>query len=99
MKNKFNLIATAAAGLEAVVGRELRDLGYECQVENGRVRFSGDISTIIESNLWLRAADRIKIIVGQFPARTFEELFQGVFGLDWEKYLPLGCKFPISKAK
>ncbi|CQR25367.1 N6-adenine-specific DNA methylase [Streptococcus varani] len=99
MKNKFNLIATAAAGLEAVVGRELRDLGYECQVENGRVRFSGDISTIIESNLWLRAADRIKIIVGQFPARTFEELFQGVFGLDWENYLPLGCKFPISKAK
>lgn len=99
MKNKFNLIATAVAGLEAVVGRELRDLGYECQVENGRVRFSGDISTIIESNLWLRAADRIKIIVGQFPARTFEELFQGVFGLDWEKYLPLGCKFPISKAK
>lgn len=99
MKNKFNLIATAAAGLEAVVGRELRDLGYECQVENGRVRFEGDLSAIIESNLWLRAADRIKIIVGQFPARTFEELFQGVNGLDWENYLPLGCKFPISKAK
>lgn len=99
MKTNFNLIATAAAGLEAVVGRELRDLGYECQVENGKVRFQGDISAIIKSNLWLRSADRIKIIVGQFPARTFEELFQGVFALDWENYLPLGCKFPISKAK
>ena len=99
MKPTFKLIATAAAGLEAVVGRELRDLGYDCQVENGRVRFEGPLSAIVESNLWLRAADRIKIIVGQFPASTFEELFQGVYGLDWENYLPLGCKFPISKVK
>lgn len=99
MKEQFELIATAAAGLEAVVGREIRDLGYDCQVENGRVRFKGGVAAIVETNLWLRSADRIKIIVGQFPAKTFEELFQGVFGLDWENYLPLGCKFPISKAK
>ena len=99
MKKEFNLIATAAAGLEAVVGRELRELGYDCQVENGRVRFQGDAKAIIETNLWLRAADRIKIIVGTFPAKTFEELFQGVFALDWENYLPLGARFPISKAK
>ena len=88
-----------AAGLEAVVGREVRELGYDCQVENGRVRFQGDVRAIIETNLWLRAADRIKIIVGTFPAKTFEELFQGVFALDWENYLPLGARFPISKAK
>lgn len=99
MKETFKLIATAAAGLEAIVGREIRNLGIDCQVENGRVRFHGDIKTIIETNLWLRAADRIKIIVGEFPARTFEELFQGVYGLDWENYLPLGAKFPIAKAK
>lgn len=99
MKKEFNLIATAAAGLEAVVGRELRELGYDCQVENGRVRFQGDVRAIIETNLWLRAADRIKIIVGTFPAKTFEELFQGVFALDWENYLPLGACFPIAKAK
>lgn len=99
MKEKFELVATAAAGLEAVVGREIRNLGYDCQVENGRVRFEGGLDAIIKTNLWLRSADRIKIVVGQFPARTFEELFQGVFGLDWEHYLPLGCKFPISKAK
>lgn len=99
MKETFNLIATVAAGLEAVVGREVRDLGIDCQVENGKVRFSGDVRTIIETNLWLRAADRIKIVVGTFPAKTFEELFQGVFALDWENYIPLGSAFPISKAK
>lgn len=99
MKETFTLVATAAAGLEAVVGRELRELGYETQVENGKVRFQGDVRAIAETNLWLRAADRIKIVAGEFPARTFEELFQGVFALDWENYLPLGAKFPISKAK
>ena len=99
MKKQFELIATVAAGLEAVVGRELRDLGYDCQVENGRIRFQGDRRAIIETNLWLRAADRVKIVVGTFPAKTFEELFQGVFALDWENYLPLGARFPISKAK
>lgn len=99
MKKKFKLVATVAAGLEAIVGKEVRHLGIDCQVENGKVVFDGDISTIIETNLWLRAADRIKIIVGEFPAKSFEELFQGVFSLDWENYLPLGAKFPVSKAK
>ena len=50
MKKTFNLVATAAAGLEAVVGREIRDLGIDCQVENGKVRFQGDIRTIITTN-------------------------------------------------
>lgn len=99
MKETFRLVATAAAGLEAVVGKEVRALGFDCQVENGKVYFEGDVEAIVKTNLWLRAADRIKIIVGQFPARTFEEVFQGVFALDWENYLPLGAKFPISKAK
>ncbi|HHD3109183.1 TPA: class I SAM-dependent RNA methyltransferase [Streptococcus pyogenes] len=99
MKETFRLVATAAAGLEAVVGKEVRALGFDCQVENGKVYFEGDVEAIVKTNLWLRAADRVKIIVGQFPARTFEELFQGVFTLDWGNYLPLGAKFPISKAK
>ena len=99
MKEHFNWVATAAAGLEAVVGREVRALGIDCQVDNGKVYFEGDIKTIAKTNLWLRSADRIKIIVGRFPARTFEELFQGVFKLDWENYLPLGATFPIAKAK
>ncbi|HFH9684789.1 N6-adenine-specific DNA methylase [Streptococcus pyogenes] len=99
MKETFRLVATAAAGLEAVVAKEVRALGFDCKVENGKVYFEGDVEAIVKTNLWLRAADRIKIIVGQFPARTFEELFQGVFALDWGNYLPLGAKFPISKAK
>ncbi|MEW4355249.1 class I SAM-dependent RNA methyltransferase [Streptococcus pneumoniae] len=99
MKERFEMLATAAAGLEAVVGREIRDLGIDCQVENGRVRFFGSVKEMILTNLWLRAADRIKIVVGTFPAKTFEELFQGVFALDWEEYLPLGARFPIAKAK
>ncbi|MGT2934055.1 THUMP domain-containing class I SAM-dependent RNA methyltransferase [Streptococcus catagoni] len=99
MKKQFKLVATVAAGLESVVGKEMKALGFEYQVENGKVYFEGDVQAIIKTNLWLRAADRIKIIVGQFPARTFEELFQGVYALDWECYLPLGAKFPIAKAK
>lgn len=99
MKKHFKLVATVAAGLESVVGKELRALGFDCQVDNGKVYFEGDIKAIAKTNLWLRSADRIKIIVGQFPARTFEELFQGVYALDWENYLPLGAKFPISKAR
>lgn len=99
MKEKFKLVATAAAGLEAVVGKEIRNLGINCQIANGKVFFDGNVEVIARTNLWLRAADRVKIIVGEFPARTFEELFQGVFALDWENYLPLGAKFPISKAK
>ncbi|CAM4055355.1 N-6 DNA methylase [Streptococcus penaeicida] len=99
MKEHFKLVATVAAGFESVVGKEIKALGFDCKVDNGKVYFEGDMAAIAKSNLWLRAADRIKIIVGQFPARTFEELFQGVNGLDWENYLPLGAKFPISKAK
>lgn len=99
MKEQFTLVATAAAGLESVVGKELKALGFDCRVDNGKVFFEGDIEAIAKANLWLRAADRIKIIVGQFPARSFEELFQGVFALDWEHYLPLGARFPIAKAK
>ena len=66
MKNNqtFQLVATAASGLEALVGKELRDLGIDCQIENGRARFEGTIETIAKANLWLRTADRIKIVVG-----------------------------------
>ena len=65
MKEKtFELVATAASGLEALVGKELRNLGIECQVENGRARFKGTVETIAKANLWLRTADRIKIVVG-----------------------------------
>lgn len=93
---KYQLIATAAAGIEALVGKELRDLGIECQVENGRARFEGDLETIATANLWLRTADRIKIVVGEFDAFTFDELFEKVKALPWEDYLPMDAQFPVA---
>ena len=68
----YQLIATAAAGIEALVGKELRDLGYEVKVENGRVRFQGTMKDVIRTNLWLRTADRVKIVVGEFDARSLK---------------------------
>ena len=72
----FKLVATAASGLEALVGKELRDLGIPCEVENGRAVFEGTVETIATANLWLRTADRIKIVVGEFNAYSFDELFE-----------------------
>src|SRR5699024_3100003 len=92
----FNLIATCAAGVEALVGDELRDLGYEVQVENGRVSFEGTEKDIAKTNLWLRVADRIKIVVGEFEAKTFDDLFEQTKALPWDKYVPMDGKFPIA---
>jgi putative N6-adenine-specific DNA methylase len=92
---KFKLIATAAMGLEALVAKEVRALGYECQVENGKVIFEGDESAIARCNLWLRTADRIKVIVGEFKALTFDELFEKTKKLPWEQYLPEDAEFPV----
>ena len=93
---KYNLIATAAAGIEAIVGNELRHLGYEVQVENGRVRFQGTIEDVLETNLWLRTADRVKIVIGEFYARSFEELFEQTKALPWDEFLPLDANFPVA---
>lgn len=92
----FQLMATCAAGIEALVGKELKDMGYTCQVENGKVLFEGTFEDIIKTNLWLRTADRIKIIFGTFKAKTFEELFQQTKKLPWESILPLDANFPVS---
>lgn len=96
MKKQYSLIATAAAGIEALVGKELRDLGIDCQVENGRARFKGDLETIATANLWLRTADRVKIIVDEFDAYTFDELFEKVKAIPWEDYLPMDAEFPVA---
>ncbi|MDT2763134.1 class I SAM-dependent RNA methyltransferase [Enterococcus asini] len=93
---EFSLIATAAAGLEALVGKELRDMGIECQVENGRARFKGTMEDIAKANLWLRTADRVKIVVGEFDALSFDELFEKVKALPWEDFLPLDANFPVA---
>lgn len=94
--SRIQLIATATFGIEAVVGRELKWLGYEDQlVENGRVTFSGDETAICRTNLWLRTADRVLLKMGEFKALTFDELFEGTKALPWEKWLPVDAEFPV----
>lgn len=92
---EYHLIATAAAGIEALVGKELRRLGYDTRVENGRVRFDGNMKDILTTNIWLRTADRVKIIVGEFEATTFDELFDQTAALPWDQYLPIDAQFPV----
>ncbi|GLY09754.1 THUMP domain-containing class I SAM-dependent RNA methyltransferase [Pseudobacillus badius] len=91
----YTLMATAAMGLEAVVANEVKNLGYECQTDNGRVIFQGDESAIARCNMWLRSADRVKIIVGEFKATTFDQLFEATKALPWEQYLPKEAEFPV----
>ncbi|KKB37686.1 THUMP domain-containing class I SAM-dependent RNA methyltransferase [Bacillus thermotolerans] len=91
----YTLMATAAMGLEALVANEVKALGYEGKTENGRVVFKGDATAIARCNMWLRTADRVKIVVGEFKAKTFDELFEGVKALPWERYLPEDAEFPV----
>lgn len=92
----IELIATATFGIESLVAKELRALGYtEQKVENGRVTFRGDERAICRTNLWLRKADRVLIKMGQFEARTFEELFQQTKALPWSDWLPINANFPV----
>lgn len=96
MKKTVTLLATAAMGLESVVANEVKALGYQdVQVENGKVQFDADLSAIPRCNLWLRTADRLKVVVGQFTAKTFDELFEKTKALDWEYYIPEEGKFPV----
>ena len=81
----YELIAPCHFGLEAVLKKEIYELGYEItKVEDGRVTFEGDAEAICRANIFLRTAERILLKVGQFPAETFEELFQGIKKLPWE---------------
>ena len=74
---KLELIATATFGLEAVVKREIQELGYKIlKTEDGKVTYLGDERAVVRSNLWLRSADRVLLRMAEFEADTFEELFQ-----------------------
>ena len=96
---KFELIAPCHFGMEAVLKREIMDLGYDVtQVADGRVTFFGDEEAVCRANVFLRTAERILIKIGSFHAETFEELFQGTRGLAWEEYIPIDGKFWVAKA-
>jgi putative N6-adenine-specific DNA methylase len=93
---KMQLIATMPMGLESIVAREIKDLGYEeMTVGNGRVTFWGDELAVCRANLWLRTADRILVKMGQFKATTFDELFEGTKALPWPDWIPADAEFPV----
>ena len=96
---KFELIAPCHFGMEAVLKREIVDLGYDiAETADGRITFYGDEEALCRANIFLRTAERILIKIGSFHAETFEELFQGTKSLPWEDYIPRDGKFWVTKA-
>lgn len=99
MRKIYELMAPCHFGLEAVLKREILDLGYEIsRVEDGRVTFFGDAEAIAVANVFLRSAERILLKVGCVHAETFDELFEATKALAWEEYLPADAKFWVAKA-
>ncbi len=95
----FELTAPCHFGLEAVLKKEVYDLGYEItKVEDGKVTFIGDAQAICRANIFLRTAERVLLKVGSFHAVTYDELFEGIRALPWEIYLPKDAKFWVTKA-
>ena len=95
----FELIAPCPFGLEAVLKKEIIDLGYEIsQVEDGRVTFTGDAEAVCRANIGLRTAERILIRIGSFRAVTFDELFEETKKLPWEEWIPADGRFWVTKA-
>ncbi len=93
----YDLIAACAFGLEAVVRRELEQLGIESTIgESGRVHFRGTMETICQANLWLRAADRVLIRVAEFPAADFDALFDTTRAIEWGKTIPADGQFTVT---
>ncbi len=99
MKRIYELIAPCHFGMEAVLKREILDLGYEIsQVEDGKVTFLGDDEAICRANIFLRSAERVLLKAASFQAVTYEELFQGTKAVPWEEYIPKDGKFWVAKA-
>ncbi len=97
--SNYQLTAPCMFGLEALVKREVKDLGYNIiKVTDGRITFEGDAMAICRSNLWLRVAERVLLDVDEFKATSFEDLFQGINNIPWEKYIPENGRFWVKKA-
>ena len=95
----FSIILPCHFGLEAVLKREVSDLGYDIErVEDGRVTFTGDADAVCRANIHLRTAERVLICVGRFKAYTYDELFERVKACNWEEYIPADGRFWVTKA-
>lgn len=94
---ELKLIATTTFGLESIVNTQVTKLGYEIErVENGQVVFRGDLAAIPRTNLWLRSAERVLILVGEFIATDFDQLYEKTKELPWEEWLPENAEFPVA---
>ena len=95
----MELIAPCHFGMEAVLKREILDLGYEIsKVEDGKVTFLADAEGIAQANMFLRTTERILLKTGEFKAVTFDELFEKTKAIPWEEYIPKDGKFWVAKA-
>ena len=95
----YEYTAPCHFGMEAILKREILNLGYEIvRVEDGRVSFRGDAAAIARANVFLRTAERVMLTVGRFKAYSFDELFEKTKALPWEEYLPSDGKFWVKKA-
>lgn len=97
MLDDILITATSTFGMEALVKKEIKKLGYEItEVKNGRTTFKGDLKAAAEANLWLRTAERVLIKMGEFKAENFDQLYEGVKNLPWSEWLPKNAEFPVS---
>lgn len=95
----YRFVAPCHFGIEAVLKREIQDLGYNIlQVEDGRVTFEGDIAAVCRANVFLRTAERVLLQVGRVKATTYDELFEAVKAMNWEDFIPEDGKFWVKKA-
>lgn len=93
---KIRCVVPCLLGLESLIAQELRDMGaIDVAAENGRVLFSGDANLLARANINCRFAERIQILIGSFPARTFDELFEGTKALPWEAWIGREDAFPV----
>ena len=95
----YELVAPCHFGLEAVLKREITQLGFEIlRVDDGRVTFASDAAGIARANIFLRSCERVLIKAGQFEAKTFDELFEKTKALNWDQFIPEDGKFWVKKA-
>ena len=94
--SNFQFVAPTLFGLEGIAGDELRRLGLEdVRVEDRRVFFSGDENALAKANICLRTGERVMVVLAQFEAKSFEELFQEVYHTELERYIPMDGQFPV----
>ena len=98
MKN-YTLISPCFFGMEKMLAREIKDLGFEIiKTEDGRITYKTGEDGIAKANMWLRCAERVHLKVAEFEAKTFDELFENTKRINWSRYIPYGAQFPVSKA-